>query len=70
MERQPNDQKAKRIEKFMEEYKQLTEKYKVDFASYPMFVPNEDSSFKVIVQSTPLDLEEVEKAKQKNFIPK
>jgi hypothetical protein len=52
-----------KIESFMEEYGALVKKFNVDFASYPMFVPDEKGSFKVIVQTTPVDLEEMNKEK-------
>lgn len=52
-----------KVESFMEEYGVLVKKYNVDFASYPMFVPDEKGSFKVIVQSTPIDLSEINKEK-------
>lgn len=52
-----NDEQKKRIDDFMKEYGELVAKHKVDFASFPMFVPDESGkgSFKVICQSVPID---------------
>lgn len=47
-----------KIDKFLEEYKDLTKRFGVDFVSYPMFVPNSDGSFKVVIQSTPVPVKE------------
>jgi hypothetical protein len=41
---------------FLEEYKALTEKHKIDFATYPVFRPTQSGAFEVIVQSTPIDI--------------
>ncbi len=40
---------------FIEAYGKLVEEHKMDFASYPMFVP-EDGKFVVKVQTTPVDV--------------
>lgn len=41
---------------FMKEYGVLVEKYGIDFASYPVFVPDGQGGFKIIIQSTPVDV--------------
>jgi len=50
-----NDEKVKA---FLEEYHALVEKHKIDFASYPMFVPDKGGSFRIVVQNTPVPLPE------------
>lgn len=45
-----------RAEDFIKEYGELVGKHNMDFAHYPMFVPAGDGSFKVILQSTPVDV--------------
>ena len=46
----------KRIDEFLVDYKALTEKHKVDLASYPVWVPDGQAGFKCTVQSTPVDI--------------
>ena len=41
---------------FMKEYGELVEKHQVDFATYPVFIPDGQGGFKIVVQSTPIDL--------------
>lgn len=50
------DDAKKRGEAFFKEYGELVEKHQVDFANYPMFIPDKDGSFKIIIQSTPVDV--------------
>lgn len=45
-----------RIEAFIKEYGILVEKYKVDFAHYPMYIPLDGGGFKTILQSIPVDI--------------
>jgi hypothetical protein len=59
-----------KISKFMKKYEELTKECGVDMVAYPMFVPNSDGSFKVIIQTQPIDLAEQEKAKRESFIAK
>jgi hypothetical protein len=56
-----NEEQEKKIAAFLDEYKALVEKHNVDFANYPMFVPDGQGGFKVIVQSTPVDMEQMSK---------
>ena len=43
-------------EAFMKEYGELVEKHQVDFATYPVFVPDGQGGFKIVIQSTPIDI--------------
>ncbi len=48
-----------RVEKgtaFMKEYGELVEKHQIDFATYPVFIPDGQGGFKIVVQSTPIDI--------------
>lgn len=45
----------KRVDAFLKEYGQLVEKHKVDFANYPLYIPDGAGGFKTLVQSTPVD---------------
>lgn len=54
--------KQSRINSFMAEYEALVKKHAVDFSSYPMLVPAQNSTpgnFYITVQSVPVDLKEV-----------
>lgn len=41
---------------FMKEYGELVAKHQVDFATYPVFIPDGQGGFKIVVQSTPIDI--------------
>ncbi len=45
-----------RIQDFIKDYGDLVQKYKVDFATYPMFVPDGNGAFKILTQTTPVDI--------------
>jgi hypothetical protein len=41
---------------FLKDYKELVDKHQMDLATYPVFVPDGNGGFKIIVQSTPVPL--------------
>lgn len=45
-----------RVNGFLKEYGELVGKWKMDFATYPMFVPDGQGGFKILTQSTPVDM--------------
>ncbi len=54
---EPQTPEAKeRIDTFVKEYGELVDKHKVDFANYPMLVPDGKGAFKIIMQSVPVDI--------------
>jgi hypothetical protein len=60
-----------RVEKgsvFMKEYGELVEKHQIDFATYPVFIPDGQGGFKIVVQSTPIDISN--QPKKSNFMEK
>lgn len=42
---------------FVKEYRELVEKHKIDFANYPVYIPDGQGGFKTILQSTPVSTE-------------
>lgn len=56
VEEQLKDEKVERVNAFLSGYKELVEKHKIDFATYPLFVPDGQGGFKVIIQNTPVDI--------------
>lgn len=58
--------KESKINDFLSEYGELVKKHGIDFASYPVFVPDENGAFKIICQTTPIDLSEIKKANNKD----
>jgi hypothetical protein len=50
------DPTEERKNSFVKEYGELVAKHGVDFASYPVFVPDGQGGFKVVVQNTPVDI--------------
>lgn len=58
--------KERKIEEFLNDYRNLVKKHGVDFATFPMFVPDgTEGGFKIVCQSTPVDLGEMEKHKER-----
>lgn len=45
-----------RVDEFVKEYGELVKKHGIDFATYPVFIPDGQGGFKVIVQNTPVDI--------------
>lgn len=56
-----------RLNDFVKEYGELVKKHNVDFATYPMFIPDGQGGFKVTVQNTPVDM--TNQPIKSNFIP-
>jgi len=50
------EEKVAKRNEFLKEYGELVEKHQVDFATYPVFVPDGAGGFKVTMQSTPVIL--------------
>jgi len=50
------DPSQERIGAFVEAYGKLVQEHKVDFASYPVFVPDGQGGFKIVVNNTPVDI--------------
>lgn len=48
-------------EDFIKEYGALVAKYNMDFAHYPVFIPDEQGFFKLKLQSTPVDIGQTKK---------
>lgn len=51
----PDDSKE-RASNFITAYGELVKEHGIDFATYPMFVPDGQGSFKIIVQNQPVDI--------------
>ena len=45
-----------RLAKFMDAYKKLVDEHQADFAAFPVFVPDGQGAFKVIIQMQPVDM--------------
>ena len=53
---QPTSDFDQRRESFVKEYGELVDKYKTDWASYPVYVPDGQGGFRTLVQNTPVDI--------------
>lgn len=53
-----NKELQERIQKFIEAYGALVKEHKIDFASYPTFVPTEKGVFSVVVQTRPVEIQD------------
>lgn len=56
VEQTPEEALKSRIQKFVDAYGVLVQEHKVDFATYPMFVPDGNGGFKIVIQTTPVDI--------------
>lgn len=45
-----------RVQIFFLEYGELVKKHDIDFATYPMFVPDNNGGFRIVCQNTPVDI--------------
>jgi len=50
------DVRQEAIKDFVKEYGELVAKHGVDFACYPVYIPDGSGGFKVTVQNTPVDI--------------
>ena len=53
-----------KIQEFLEKYKALVDEMQIDFATYPVFTPDGQGGFKVIIQNTPIDITPKEKKEE------
>ncbi len=51
----PDGELQKRAEVFVKEYGDLVEKHKIDFVNFPMFVPDGQGGFRIVIQNQPVD---------------
>ncbi len=56
MEKKEQDEQLAKAQAFLKDYGELVEKHQMDFATYPMFVPDGAGGFKIRIQSTPVNL--------------
>ena len=66
MSEKDNEEIQKRAQAFLDDYKALVEKHKIDLASYPVWVPDGNGSFKCTIQNTPVDV--TEQAQKSPFV--
>jgi len=50
------DEHKEKAQKFLDAYGELVKEHEYDFATYPMFVPDGQGGFKIIIQSTPVSM--------------
>ena len=62
-----------KTQQFLEKYKALVDEMQMDFATYPVFTPDGQGGFKVIIQNTPVELPAREEKKEEGvpspFVP-
>jgi hypothetical protein len=62
MPEKKEDEQLVKAQAFLKEYGELVERHQMDFATYPMFVPDGAGGFKIRIQSTPVNLPPKEEA--------
>lgn len=45
-----------RVSDFMKRYGELVQELQIDFATYPVWVPDQTGGFRTVMQSTPVDI--------------
>ncbi len=50
------DEQKQKAQKFLNAYGELVKEHQQDFATYPVFIPDGQGGFKIVVQSTPVDI--------------
>lgn len=58
-----------RIKEFIDGFQKLRDATKVDIFFYPMFVPGEDGTFRVVVEQRPIDILNQPVKSPEQFIP-
>lgn len=58
-----------KINKFLEGYKRLVDEHNVDFITIPMFIPDGQGGFRIVVQSQAIDKDDL-RVEAKDFIQK
>jgi len=56
-----DEETKKKAEAFLKEYGELVEKHKMDFANYPVYMPDGQGGFKTLIQCTPVSTEKLSK---------
>lgn len=51
-----NETTNPKLQEFLDRYKALVDEMKVDFASYPVFIPDGQGGFRVVIQSSTVDI--------------
>ena len=53
----PAEDFQSRVDAFLKEYVELTKKYEIDYASYPVYVPDGNKGkFDTLIQTVPVDM--------------
>lgn len=55
-DKEKKDDSKERAEKFVAKYGELVKEFDIDFATYPMFTPDGNGGFKIVVQTQPVDM--------------
>lgn len=58
----------KRMAEFISRYGELVKFYNIDFAAYPVWMPDDNGAFKTIIKMTPVDISKFQK-KDEGFVP-
>lgn len=53
---QTQDELQERTKNFIDRYGELVQETKIDFASFPVFEPDGQGGFKIIIRSVPMDV--------------
>lgn len=56
-----NPEDKEKAEAFLKEYGELVVKHNMDFANYPVYIPDGQGGFRTVVQSTPVDMSKMAK---------
>lgn len=52
----PTEEQKARIDLFLKEYGELVEKHHVDFINFPQYLPDGSGGWKLMLQTTPMDI--------------
>ncbi len=67
---EPTQESKDRVEAFMKAYGELTKSSGCDFIAYPVFIPDGDGGFKVVVNQQPIDTTNRPTRSSEEFVPK
>jgi hypothetical protein len=57
-----------RLDKFMKGYEALVKEHQIDFAAYPVYMPDGQGGFRTVMQNSPVDIKNQPQRSPEEFV--